>query len=508
MGSSRFLEAVKAISDQYPDRCAYFNSRGEGITYGELWRDSDALALWLSGNSSNSRPVVVYGHKSPLMLVSLFAAVKAGKPYVPVDVAYPADRVNDILEQTHRPLLIDVSDNGFLGDCALAERVLPRGEIAPIISSGGCLTEQTWLAPEDTFYLLFTSGSTGRPKGVQMSSAAVDAFMDYFKKFFSAFAGEVSFNRVPCTFDVSLFDIIGGLSSGCTLFALEAERETSMAAAFEALGESGLSIWISTPSYIESCLVDPSFGPELLPSLKEVVLCGEILRNSTAQSILDRFPGVMLYNTYGPTETQAVTDLLVTQDVVTTLNPLPVGYFGPNNAALICDMETGELLSEGKVGEVYLTGPTLSKGYYGRPELTEKMFSVPAGRTDIAYRTGDKGYIDAEGRLYCLGRLDFQVKLNGFRIELGDVEQGLVSLDLVKEAVVLPVEKEGRVSHLAGHVVLASEDEARDFQTALAIKAQLAEILPAYMIPRKIVFHDTFPLNNNGKIDRKRIAAR
>lgn len=506
---SRFLEAFEEMRCQHPNRIAYFTSRAgqdQALSYEQLGAHSDTLAFFLRSFAPQGLPVVVYGHKSPLMLTAFLACVKAGLPYAPVDVAYPVDRVSDILEQIDKPLVLTFADEPFPCDPSLAYDVVGKEAIESIIAGPGA-PERTWqVSGDDIFYLLFTSGSTGRPKGVQMPSRCVDSFMDYFQKLFPPCENPISFNRVPYTFDVSLFDIIAGLSQGYSLFALESECEQSLASTFDALAQSGLTAWVSTPSFVEMCLADPSFNRDLLPRLSTIVLCGEVFRNSTALKLIERFPTASIYNTYGPTETQAVTDILVTRELAEETNPLPVGYLNPEVQAVIRDLQTGEPLPEGEAGEVYLEGSTVSLGYWKRPDLTEAAFTEhnsPSSSKIRCYKTGDKGYLDGEGRLFCLGRLDFQVKLNGFRVELGDVEQGIAQLPSIKEAVVLPVEKDGKVTHLAAHVMLADPDAPKDFKAAQNLKAQLKQTLPDYMIPKKIVFHNSFPLTVNGKIDRK-----
>ena len=451
---------------------------------------------------------MVYGHKSPLMLVSFLGALKAGLTYAPVDVAYPADRVDDILDQIGMPLVLDLSDGGFPGDSRLASDVLGKDDIQRICEHRATVDESAWIKDETPFYLLFTSGSTGRPKGVQMPSRCADAFMEYFSRFFPEEDG-VSFNRVPYTFDVSLFDLIPGLAAGYTLYALESEAEESMRATFEALRESDVAVWVSTPSFVEMCLADPSFDQELLPHLKRFVLCGEVLRNSTALKLIERFPHTDVFNTYGPTETQAVSDILVDAAMARDIEPLPVGTMNPRMRAVIRDVDSGEVLGPNQIGEIFLAGDTVSAGYWGRPDLTEKVFGEMAfddGAVLRCYKTGDKGYVDDAGRLFCLGRLDFQVKLNGFRVELGDVEQALVRLPEVKEAVVLPKEREGKVSHLVAHVLMEDSTQEGGLALTMGLKRQLEKLVPEYMIPKKFVYHAEFPLNGNGKIDRKALA--
>ena len=482
----------------------------EQLTYGELLEQSDSLAAFFEANAPKNKPVVVYGHKSPLMLVCFFAALKSGRCYAPIDIAYPSDRINDILKQIGKPLVVSVADTSFAGDKNLADSVIETEEVKKLsLQKLPAPDSSIWVSDNDIFYLLFTSGSTGRPKGVQMPSCCVDAFMRYFRKFVSSNEGFVCFNRVPYTFDVSLFDIIPGLSCGATLFSLEQECETSMAKMFEAFSRSELDVWISTPSFVESCLVDKGFNRQLLPCMKRMVLCGEVLRPSVAKKIIERFPGIELFNTYGPTETQAVSGMLVDSSVVDSFDPLPVGYMNPEIQAHILDPETLTPVPCGETGEIYLSGSTISAGYFGRPDLTENAFrvmQVAQGHETLCYKTGDKGYIDEAGRLFCLGRFDFQVKLNGFRIELGDVESNLNSLECIENSVVVPALKEGKATHLVAHVVLTTRDIPRSFATTQKIRAKLKETVPEYMVPRKIVFHDDFPMNTNGKVDRKAFA--
>lgn len=212
---SRFLERLREVSAEYPEKEAFFNSRikedsRQRMTYAELDAWSDSLAVSFAEWSPKGKPVVVYGHKSPLMLVCFIAAAKAGLTYAPVDIAYPSDRVNDILDQIGHPLVVTLADDEFPGDAALADSVVGDAAVREAALAGRSWDSSHWIADETPFYLLFTSGSTGRPKGVQMPSRCVDAFMDYFRTLFPERPDGVSFNRVPYTFDVSLFDIIAG----------------------------------------------------------------------------------------------------------------------------------------------------------------------------------------------------------------------------------------------------------------------------------------------------------
>ena len=165
--------------------------------------------------------------------------------------------------------------------------------------------------------------------------------------------------------------------------------------------------------------------------------------------------------------------------------------------------EDGKAVAPGERGEIVIVGPNVSPGYLGRPDLTEKAFH--ASDNTRAYRTGDWGR-DRDGMIFCEGRMDSQIKLHGFRIELGDLEANLRALPEVADAVVLPVQKGGKIDSLAAFVVLSGPKQGTDFEQSNKLKTQLGVRLPAYMVPRKFHFLDSFPMNNNGKADRKKLA--
>ena len=515
---SQLITRFEHVAQTMPDAPAFSNSSGQSIAYGALDQASTRLAAFFARMDGPRQPVVVYGHKAPTMLVCFLACMKSGRAYVPVDSIYPTGRIASILEQLGSvPVVATMPDDdgsirqaaaeaSCFVDCARLEEVLDEP-----LPQGWPADELSAVEGDDALYILFTSGSTGKPKGVQMSAGAIDDFMGYMTGVFGASGpGQVMFNRVPYTFDVSVFDMVVALSSGAEMFSLDSPDEQSMAATFDALSASGLTVWVSTPSFVEACLADPAFGAGLLGSMHTMVLCGEALRNSTASAILERFEGLRLVNTYGPTETQAVTDIVVDAALLEECDPLPVGFLNPSVRATIREPLSLALLPEGQEGEVFLDGATLATCYRNAPDLTSKAFLVlddGEGGKVRTYRTGDKGRIDDQGRLFCLGRLDFQVKVNGFRVELPEIEEHLCALDEVSQACVLPVQRNGQVAFLRGFVLLADRSADTSFAMTKLLKQKLAQTLPPYMVPRTFVYVDGFPTNANGKIDRKALAA-
>lgn len=514
-----FIEGVRQCALANAQRIAFQNSNGESLTYGELQQRSDALACWLveSGNLPDGMPVVLYGHKSPYMLVCMLACAKAGHAYAPIDIVYPAGRVANIVEQIGQTIVlattVDVPD-------AIPAPVVPLDELAKICSTQpNDSVELPGLAPNDTFYILFTSGSTGMPKGVEMPTCFVDYFSQWLCDDYrdripqdQRDEGLVWFNRSPFTFDLSTDDLFCGLVCGDKVFALETEAEKSFRATFDALAQSGVTDWISTPSFVDSCLVDESFSAELLPRLRRVMLAGETLRKDTVLNLRERFPGIEVFNNYGPTETGTVTLCRIIDDMLADERSLPIGYVGPQTDALVLDPQTLEPKAQGEAGELFIVGDVVAKGYWGREDLTKRGFhacpeELTGGRR--SYRTGDECVLDPSGLLYYHGRLDGMIKLHGYRIEIGEIESVLSALSQVDMVCVLPVRREdGVVTRLVAAVQPSASCAERGLKLTKALKGAVRDTLPSYMIPSTFKYVEKIDLNANGKADRKALAAR
>ena len=527
---SAFLEAIDKQAASNPDVVAFENSCGESIAYERLKSASDALACWIASNEriADGVPIVVYGHKSPLMLVSFFACAKSGHAYVPVDIVYPRDRVASIIGQIDGTLVLDTTDGVIdwneVSDCA---PVVGRDELDRLSRaevSEEAIASLNGLHGDDAIYILFTSGSTGQPKGVQLTADHVDMFAEWLGDVLAPLEGEVPrsgigdgrgkrvwFNRAPFSFDVSVTDMAGGMTAGDTSFSLAGEDENSLRGMFGALAESGLTDWISTPSFVDQCLADESFTEDMLPDLRRALLAGEVLRPETVREFQRRFPKLRVFNGYGPTEAGFVSICEITREMLDSGRSLPIGYAKPDVDFVVLNPETLERVPNGSLGELFLIGPTIALGYWKLPEQTAAGFrscpkeycSKPGVR---AYRTGDECSVEDNGLAYYHGRLDLQVKLHGFRIELGDIESAINKLPEVHMACVLPVYKDGAISHLAAVAVLADNVNERGFAMTKRLKADLRTTLPKYMIPRVFKYLDDMPLNPNGKADRKALA--
>lgn len=419
------------------------------------------------------------------MLVAFLGAAAASHPYIPLDSSIPQTRVERILHTAHAALTLTPDD---------VQRLTTKAATPP----------DCRLAAEDPFYIIFTSGSTGEPKGVVITLECLTSFVDWMLAEQKFLPGQVFLNQAPFSFDLSVMDLYLSLVSGGTLFSLTASELASPRRLLPALAQSRVQNWVSTPSFAQMCLAERKFGATMLNDVQRFLFCGETLSPTVAQQLLERFPRAQVWNTYGPTEaTVATTSVEITLQVLEQYNTLPVGFPKPDTRILIYDAHDNPT-QEDRQGEIIIVGPNVSPGYLNAPELSRRAFFQVDGQR--AYRTGDAGFL-RDGLLFFQGRLDLQIKLHGYRIELGDIEANLHSLAQVHNAVVVPILKNDIPESLAAFVVLKNMAPDTLFEQELELRAQLADRLPGYMVPQKFILLNELPLTPNGKADRNQLAS-
>ncbi len=485
------LERLKHWSDATPDRPAHI-SGGRSLGYRELDTASNRLAgHLLSTLQPDHAPVAVLGHKEPEMLVAFLAAIKSGHPYIPIDDSLPHPRVQSILNTS-----------------AAALTLTPAGIQELLKGTATVAQERTVYQPKpsDPWYIIFTSGSTGEPKGVVITTGCLESFVEWMlQEQKPVEQAEVFLNQAPFSFDLSVMDLYLSLATGGTLFSLRRDEIAEAARLYEVLLRSQVSIWVSTPSFARLCLAEPTFRGNRYPGLRKFLFCGETLAPEVASELLGRFPQAEVWNTYGPTEaTCATTSVQIDREVLQHYSPLPVGFPKPDSQVVVLNSQ-GQVAAPGERGEIVIAGPNVSPGYLARPELTRRAFFEYGGAQ--AYHTGDWGHTQ-DGLIFFDGRMDNQVKLHGYRIELGDVEAHLCRLEEIKDAVVLPVLKGGAVDQLAAFVILKNPAASTGYETVHRLRTALGQDVPAYMIPRRITILAQFPMTANGKADRRRLAER
>lgn len=478
--------------------------RDRKITFADLWEKSEKIAAWILNNSKNNTPVVIYGNKDIEIVLLMIAALKSGRAYVPLDITYPVHRVEEIVNELGAEFLFVFEDTDF----AFADtRVIYSEELNELFEYHELAKVDPihYIGYEDNCYILFTSGSTGRPKGVQITKKNILNFVGWFsRKCKLSQDSRVILNQVSYSFDVSVIPLYIYMPKGNTLFCIDKQMLENMSELFIFLKESSISAWISTPTLLEICMLDNSFTDKLLPYMELVVLAGEVFTKELASSIIEKFNNVKMINGYGPTEgTVLLSACEITEDLIKKKESLPIGKILDDGEYSIVD-EQNRPVKSGEIGELVVVSDSISKGYINNKAQTDKVF-FDAGDGRKGYHTGDLVF-EKDELIYYVARKDTQIKLNGFRIEMTDISNNLNKLDNVNNSVVLPVYRNGKIAYLAGFVVLKERLEDKPGKTGIALKKKLKALIPSYMVPRKIIVLDEFPMNINGKIDKKKLA--
>ena len=473
------------------------------LTYKELDEMSDSMATYLINEFGQDKsPIIIYGNKDNLILVSMLAALKSGRAYVPLDVTFPVERVKQVINEVESKCIINFTEETL-------ENSYSKKDIVETINNveSNVVSRENWVKDDENAYILFTSGSTGKPKGVQISKNNLDSFNDWFGKYMNLDDNEdVIMNQVSYSFDVSVIPIYLGLIYGKTLNSLSKKTLEDFRLLFNNLKESNIKEWVSTPALAEMCIRDENFNSDLMPNLRTFFFAGEVLSKKLVKELMERFKGVRIINGYGPTEgTVLLSAIDVTEEMLEDERSIPIGYPLEGGILKIVDNNNNEV-KDGEKGELLALSKSISKGYFNNEEMTNKVFfnEVVNGEAYRGYRTGDIAYYD-NGILYYCGRKDFQIKLNGFRIEIEDIENNLRKFSNINNCVVLPVYKDEKISHLASFVTLKEDNGLSSLKNSILIKDELKKYIPSYMIPRNIKVIKEFPINTNGKIDRKKL---
>jgi D-alanine--poly(phosphoribitol) ligase subunit 1 len=433
-----------------------------------------------------------------MMPVLFLACAKSGHAYIPADQSIPSERIRMIAEGAKTKLIFSAAPEQ-LPETDEAE-VITFDQLDQImIQNEGVPAPHYEVKNEDTFYIIYTSGSTGKPKGVQISRRALTSFTEWMQCDFGLAEGLTFINQAPYSFDLSVMDLYPSLTTGGTIWAVDKQMIANPKELFTSLAQSEINVWTSTPSFAEMCLMEPSFSRAMLPRVQKFLFCGETLPLSVASRLKQRFPEAEIINTYGPTETTvAVTKVEITQDMINRKQPFPVGRCKPDCRIYILD-EDGVPKKDGQKGEIVICGPSVGNGYLNDPKKTQASFSTLNEMT--AYHTHDLG-AKCDGMLYYFGRMDHQIKLHGFRMELEEIEHALSSCRYVKHAVVAPIKRGDRYDHLVAIVVADKNPFESDYKLSAVLRKTLSSILPNYMIPRKFIYRQSLPMTANGKIDR------
>jgi amino acid adenylation domain-containing protein len=472
---------------------------GEALTYAELDVRANRWARTLRHAGVRAETLVgVCLERSPEMVVALLAVLKAGGAYVPIDPSYPEERLAYMLVDSQAKVLLT------------QERLVPR---LPSLQQGGarllCLEALDGRAGEEescrpphsgatldsAAYAIYTSGSTGRPKGVINTHRGIVNRLLWMQGMYGLEPEDRVLQKTPFSFDVSVWELFWPLLTGARLVMARPEGHQDPAYLARLIAEEGITTVHFVPSMLRLFLQEP--GVAGCSSLRRVIASGEALSSALRDRFFQQLPaGVELYNLYGPTE--AAVD--VTFEACAPDNPeagVPIGRPVANTCIHLLDRAM-EVVPIGVTGELHIGGVQLARGYLNRPELTAERFVpdpwLPGARL---YRTGDLARRLPDGRVEYLGRLDFQVKIRGVRVELGEIEAALRAHPALTEAVVVARPDRTGDPRLIAYLVAAGP-----IPGIAELRAFLLQKLPEPMVPSGFVPLAALPLSPNGKVDR------
>jgi amino acid adenylation domain-containing protein len=434
-------------------------------------------------------------------IAAVLGTLMAGGAYLPIDMALPEARIAHLLKD---------------GD--IRSVLVISGEVPQAVHDRGCVAlDVTALAPGrqepieparssqgDLAYVLYTSGSTGLPKGVMISHrSAVNLVADMNRRF-SAGAQDRWFAISQLHFDLSVYDIFGALSAGGALVMPDTDRLTDARHWLYLATTAGVTIWNSVPAIVQLLIEEAmEAGLPLPPSLRLVMMSGDRIPVPLPGSVTALSPATRVVSLGGPTETTVWNICHPIDEVDQHWRNIPYGKPTANNRYHVLNAELAPC-QDWVCGTLYAAGTGLAEGYWKDDARTDERFFEHPASGERLYDTGDEGRYHPDGTIEILGRSDFQIKLNGYRIEIGEIETLLVSHEAVDAATVVCQEVADN-KHLVAFIVSTTAV----VQTAAlksVLRTYLKERLPDYMVPRRIVFLDCLPLTGNGKVDRKALA--
>ncbi|MFD9615252.1 amino acid adenylation domain-containing protein, partial [Streptomyces sp. NPDC059083] len=410
----------------------------------------------------------------------MYAIVEAGGAYVPLDLDQPADRIDYVLETAAPVCVLTTERDGFTHPSV---SVLAVDGVDLSGYSDAPLTDADRSAPlrdSNTAYVIFTSGSTGRPKGVAVPHSAIVNRLVWMQAEYGLTAADVVLQKTPATFDVSVWEFFWPLQIGARLVVAKPDGHRDPAYLAEIIVREGVTVTHFVPSMLAVFVAEEAAAR--CTSLRQVFASGEALPAPTARQLRE-LTGARLHNLYGPTE--AAVDVTFHQVVDADVDTVPIGRPVFNTEVYVLDSRL-KPVPVGVAGELYLAGDQLATGYVARPDLTADRFVAnPFGAGARMYRTGDLVTWTGHGELEYLGRTDFQVKLRGLRIELGEIESALTALPSIAQSVVVVRTDERTGDQLVAYLIAADGHLDLD-----AVKDELSEQLPAYMVPAAFMVLD------------------
>ena len=476
---------------QTPDNIAIVDDNKQ-ITYKELNEKINQFTDYLikRGLKKDDRVCIVMNH-SIEMIITIFAVIKSGATYIPMEPTFPINRINYIVEEAEAKYIITQEEY---------KNIFIKKEKIIIYNQGlfekNIKDNPTLIPDEDTIlYVLYTSGTTGNPKGVMVQHKNVYNYINAFKDYFKINENDRMLHCSVCTFDIFVEEVYPILMTGGTLIIASMEILNNTEELFNLIKTKNISITSTFPYFLNDIDKKIKSANELPDSWRIAISGGDTLRKEFIEKISKK---IRVFNTYGPTET-TVCATYYEYDSNSDLECIPVGKPINNVKVYILD-DNLDIVKDGTIGEICISGNGVSKGYLNLAEKTNENFITnPFDSKEKMYKTGDLGRVLLDGNIEFIKRKDQQVMIWGKRVEPLEVEKVMLKNNKIKNAIVKAYQDEENYSHLVAYLIFNDGKEEK----ISTIKKQMEQYIPNFMIPETFIKMPQFPLTINGKIDRK-----
>ena len=469
------------------------------ITYSDLNKYSKIVGSYYAEKGYFNKPIIIFMDKGIDTLISFFGTLYAGCFYCLVNPEFPKMRIDGIKDTLKAEYVITDDTN-----MSLAKEYFKDINIMNIkdLKQGQINTKKLKEAEEkhinyDPVYVNFTSGSTGVPKGVVISHRSVIDFIDEFTEIFNFTEKDMIGNQAPFDFDVSVKDIYSSIKMGATLVIIPKKYFSSPAKLLDYITDNKVTTLTWAVSAL--CLITTFHGLEykVPKDVNKIIFSGEVMPVKHLNKWMEKLPNTTFVNIYGPTEITCNCTYHIIDRKRKYLDKIPIGKAIPNERVFLLDSNNKEVIEKNIPGEICVAGSAVGLGYYNNKAQTDKHFTknpLVTNYLETIYRTGDLGYYDENDDIVFAGRKDFQIKYLGHRIELEEIERAIMNVnEVIRSCCLFDEEKSKLYGFYIGSI--SKKD----------LHIKLKENLPVYMIPTSLIQIEEFPMNKNGKIDRKKL---
>lgn len=492
------LNYLESSALKFPNKIAVIEEE-KNTTYKELCDMSKRIGSYFANKNISNELVLVFMDKGIDTLISFFGSIYANCYYSLINPELPEVRINSIKQTTNAKYVITNDEyketaQKYFNDL----EILNISDLKKIPIDEEILNQYKKKHIDcDPLYVNFTSGSTGTPKGVVVSHRSVIDFIDKFTELFNFSSEDIIGNQAPFDFDVSVKDIYSAIKVGATLVVIPKKYFSSPSKLLDYICDNNVTTLTWAVSAL--CLITTFHGLDYKTpaTVNKVIFSGEVMPIKHLKQWMEHLPNTMFVNVYGPTEITCNCTYHVIDRNRDYEDKIPIGFPFPNERIYLLGEDNKLITNQNEVGEICVGGTCLGLGYYNNKEETNKVFVQNPNNQiylDMIYKTGDLGYYNQGNELVFNGRKDFQIKFQGHRIELEEIDKALMKVDnVIRSCTIFQEEK----SKLYGFYIGKIDPKE--------LHLKLKELLPVYMIPSKLIQMDEFPMTKNGKTDRKKL---